>query len=188
MNSEQRNAYISVLKQKEQQTLQQLYQLKVKSKSKLVTDENSTSLRLVQFIKKLEIRRKVFQDIENAVHSFALQEIEQEKKVAFEIEIIREVQKQKHYSSLTFRDLHRNIVVFVNTERLTANSVDYEQWFMTFRHIIMSQKHEIRSETMTFKLYVSTEFVRTLNFSSARLADNFQRSHELNFILSWLKI
>jgi hypothetical protein len=36
---------------------------------------------------------------------------------------------------------------------------------------------------MTSKLYVSAEFARTLSFPLARLADNFQGSHELNFIL-----
>ncbi|EHK96031.1 hypothetical protein M7I_8285 [Glarea lozoyensis 74030] len=49
-------------------------------------------------MKELGIRRKAFQDTGNAVHSSALQEVEQEKEVAFEVETIREVQKQEHYS------------------------------------------------------------------------------------------
>jgi hypothetical protein len=183
VDSEQRSAYISVLKQKEQQTLQQLYQPRAKSKSKLVAGEDPTSLRLVQFMKELGTRRKAFQDTGNAVHSSALQEVEQEKEVAFEVETIREVQKQEHYSPLTFRGLHRDIAVFVNTGRLTADSAGYEQWFMALRHTTLGQKHGIRSEAMTSKLYVSAEFARTLSFPLARLADNFQGSHELNFIL-----
>jgi hypothetical protein len=53
-------------------------------------------------------RRKAFQDTGNAVHSSTLQEVEQEREVAFEVETVREVQKPVHYSPLTFRGLHRD--------------------------------------------------------------------------------
>jgi hypothetical protein len=182
VDSEQRSAYVTVLKQKEQQTLQQLYQPRTKSKSKLVASERPTSSRLVQFMKELESRRKAFQDTGNAVHSSALQEVEQEREVAFEVETIREVQKQVHYSPLTFRGLHRDIVAFANTGRLAADSAGYEQWFMALRRTNLGQKHRIRSEATTSKLYVSAEFSRTLSFPSARLGDNFQGSHQPSFV------
>lgn len=188
VDSEQRSVYVSVLKQKEQQTLQQLYQPRTKSKPKLSLGEGPTSLSLDQFTKELEIRRKDFQDTGNAVHSSALQEVEQEREVAFEVETIREVQKQEHYSPLAFRELHRDIAVFMNTGRLTADSAGYEQWFMALRHTAVGRKHGISSEATTSKLYVSTEFARTLSFPSARVADHFQGSYQLNFVSHFIEI
>jgi len=54
---------------------------------------------------------------------------------------------------------------------------------MALRHTTLGQKPGIRSEAMTSKLYVLAEFARTLSFLLARLANNFQGSHELNLIL-----
>jgi hypothetical protein len=62
-------------------------------------------------MKELGIRRKAFQDTGNAVHSSALQEVEQEKEVAFEVETICEVQKQEHsggpISKLTYQQVSK---------------------------------------------------------------------------------
>ncbi|KAH8810980.1 hypothetical protein F5884DRAFT_897492 [Xylogone sp. PMI_703] len=181
VDSEQRSAYLGVLKQKEQQTLQQLYQPRTKSKSKFIASELPTSPKLVQFTKELEIRRKAFQDTGNAVHSSALQEVEQEREVAFEVEAIREVQKPVHYSPLSFRGLHKDIVIFVNTGRLAVDSAAYEEWLVAVRRTNLGQKYGIKSDATASKLYVSTEFTRTLSLSSARLRDNFQR--QVNWIL-----
>ena len=84
--------------------------------------ENDAGQKLIRFMKEFVIRRKAFQNTGNAVHSSALQDIEQEKEVAFKVETICVVQKQEHYSPIIFRSLHSDIAVFVNTGRPTANS------------------------------------------------------------------
>lgn len=173
---EQRNAYLSILRQKEQQTLAQLYEPRIKSK--LAVSEGPMSSGLVQFMRELNIRRKAFQDTGNAVHGSALQEVEQEREVAFEVETVREVQKPVHYSPLTFRGLHRDIIAFVKTGRLAADSAGYEQWFTALRRSNLGRQHGIRSEAATSKLYISSEFTRTLSLPSARQIDNFQASHQ----------
>lgn len=173
---EQRKAYLSTLRQKEQQTLEELYEPRIKSK--LAVSENPMSSGLIQLMGELKIRRKAFQDAGNAVHGSALQEFEQEREVAFEVETVRKVQKPVHYSPLTFRGLHRDITAFVNTGRLVPNSAGYEQWFIALRCSNLGRKHGIRSEAATSRLFVSSEFTRTLRLPSAQQIDNFQVSHQ----------
>ena len=76
-------------------------------------------------MKELNVRRKGFQDSGNAVHGSALQEVEQEREVAFEVEVVREVEKPVHYSPLSFPGLHQDIIDFVKTGTLAARSGGY---------------------------------------------------------------
>ena len=94
-----------------------------------------------------------------------------------EVETIREVQKQEHYSPLKFGGLHKDIMTFANTGRLSTDSTGYKSWFMALRQTNLGQRHGIKSESVISKLYVSSEFTRTLHFPSARTADNFQVSY-----------
>jgi hypothetical protein len=66
-------------------------------------------------LKDLKNWRKGFQDNVNAVHGSALQEVEQEREVAFEVQQIREVQKPIHYSPFTYPRLHKDIASFAKT-------------------------------------------------------------------------
>lgn len=104
-STDQRDAYLGALRQREQQTLEQLYEPRRKLKS--APTPGSLSPEIAAFMKELNIRRKCFQDNGNAVHGSALQEVEQEREVAFEVEAVREVQKPVYYSPLSFPGLHR---------------------------------------------------------------------------------
>ena len=94
-NNEHRKAYMGVLRQAEQQTLEQLYQPRiVQDISDTSTDASSSSSdifslpfggKIAMFMQELTERRK------NATHgssrnALALEEVEQEREVAFEIE------------------------------------------------------------------------------------------------------
>ena len=81
-NSQQREAYLASLRQIEQQTLEQLYGHNTKPKPS--TSLGKLSPRIAVFMKELNTRRKGFQDTGNAVHGSALQEVEQEREVAYE--------------------------------------------------------------------------------------------------------
>lgn len=200
-NPQQREAYLGSLRQIEQQTLDQLYGHNTKAKPS--TPLGKLSPRIAVFMKELNTRRKGFQDTGNAVHGSALQEVEQEREVAYEglscflsvilsvksranqaffaVEAVREVQKPVHYPAFTFPGLHRSIISFAKTGRLAADSPAYEQAFSALRRTAVGRKYGITGDATSGKLYVSTEFTKTVNVPSGRPYDQFQR--QVNWIL-----
>lgn len=170
-NAEQLEAYLSVLRQSERQTLEQLYKPGPKSKPK--SKPESFSPDIAEFMKELNTRRKGFQDTGNAVHGSTLQEVEQEREVAFEVEATREIQKPTHYSPLSFSRIHKEIVQFVKTGILAVGYGGYEQAFVALRQTSLGIKYGIRSEATSSRLFVSKEFTRTVSIPSDRPNDNF---------------
>lgn len=173
-NESQREAYLGALQQTEQQTLKQFYEPRTKSKP--ATAHGTLSPQIAGFMKELNTRRRGFQDTGNAVHGSALQEVEQEREVAFEVEAIREVQKPVQYPPLPFLGLHRDIVGYVKTGRLVADSKGYVPAFVALRRTALGLKYRINGEAASSRLYVSTEFTRTVHLSHGRPNDNFQVS------------
>jgi hypothetical protein len=183
VDSDQRDAYLSVLRQTEHQTLAQMYKPKLKAKSAKALDFSSPQI--ATFMKELNSRRKGFQDTGNAVHGSALQEVEQEREVAFEVEAVREVQKPIHYSPLSFSALHKDIIGFVKTGRLAAGSGGYEHAFVALGRTTLGLKHRISSEATNSKFFVSKEFARTVKMPLGRTDDRFLVSWQLRFISSF---
>lgn len=170
-SADQRNAYLGVLQQKETQTLKKLYEPKINPKS--IIKDRFLSPQIAAFMKELNALREGFQDTGDAVHVSALQEVEQEREISFEVEAVREVQKPVHYSPLTFLGLHKDILRFVKTGRLVAGSVGYEQASVTLGRTALGLKYGISSQNTTSKLYVSTEFCQTVSLPKGRANDNF---------------
>lgn len=119
-NAEHRVQYLDTLRQKEQLSLHQLYGIKTKAKSVIGTGESASQT--ASFVKELNAMRKSFRDTGDAVHHTALQEVEQEREVAYEVETVREVQKPIHYTAWSFPGLEKDIVTFVRTGRIPAGS------------------------------------------------------------------
>ena len=178
---DQREAYLGTLRQIERQTLEQLYDVRTQSKSAITS--GSSAPEITVFMKELNTRRKAFQDTGNAVHASALQEVEQEREVAFEVEAVREVKKPIHCSPLSFAGLHRDIISFVKIGRLAAGSAGYEQAFVALRRTALGLKYGISSDVTGSHLYVSTEFTKTIVMPRGRPNDNFQVSHTRSTIL-----
>jgi hypothetical protein len=99
----------------------------------------------------------------------------------FAVEAVREVQKPVHYPAFTFPGLHRSIISFAKTGRFTADSAAYEQAFSALRRTAVGKKYGITGDATSGKLYVSTEFTKTVNVPSGRPYDQFQR--QVNWIL-----
>ncbi|KAF7513900.1 hypothetical protein GJ744_006514 [Endocarpon pusillum] len=175
----QRDAYLHEVRQTEQQTLTQLYGPRLKSKT--AKNLKAPSPQVAAFMKELNVRRKGFQDTGNAVHGSALQEVEQEREVAFEVEAVREVEKPVHYSPLSFSGLHKDIVSFMKTGRLAAGDGGYEHVSVALRRTGLGLKHGINSEAAVSRLFVSKEFMRTVSIPLGRTNDNFLR--QVNWIL-----
>lgn len=172
---DQRDAYLDILRQNEQQTLVQLYR---PSRPKPTKALGPFAPQIVPLMNELDHRRKGFQDRGDAVHASTLQEVEQEREVAYEVEAIREVQKPVRQSPYSFRGLHKDIMNFVKTGNLAAGDGGYEHAFVALRHTALGQKYNIKSEVIKSKFYLSKEFSRTvLPLGSPN--DNFLVSHDL---------
>jgi hypothetical protein len=172
-NGGHRSEYLAVLRQAEQQTLAQLYMPVTRPKSAKALESFSGQNKA--YMEALHTRRQGFQDTGNAVHGSALQEVEQEREVAHETEVVREVQKPVRYSPLTFPGLHKDIKNFVLTGNRVIDSTGYEQAFVALRRTSLGMKFGIHSEATTSRLYVSSQFMRTI-VMSGRPNDNFQVS------------
>ncbi|KAL9125857.1 MAG: hypothetical protein Q9217_005002 [Psora testacea] len=179
VQSEQRDAYLKVLRENEQQTLEQLY--KPRAKPKISTALETFAPAITAIMKELKVRRKGFQDTGNAVQGSALQEVEQEREVAFEVETVREVKKPVHHSPLSFLGLHKDIIAFVETGRLAAGSEAYEHIFVALRRTSLGSKHGINNNAITSRLFLSWEFTRTVSMPRGRRNDDFLR--QVNWIL-----
>ncbi|KAI9782401.1 MAG: hypothetical protein M1816_001899 [Peltula sp. TS41687] len=174
VQADHRSQYLDALRQTEQYTLEELYEPRRQPKSAATL--GSSSPEIAAFATELDRLRKGFQDTGHAVHGSALQEVEQEREIALEVEAVREVQKPVHYSALPFRGLHEDIRKFVKTGILAATgSTGYEQVFVTLRRTGLGQKYGINSATASSRLYVSMEFTRTVKLPLNRPNDNFQR-------------
>jgi hypothetical protein len=78
----QRENFLQAIRTIEQQTLEQLYGVSSKGKGSRL--DHKFSPRLASFMKELKARKSGFQDTGDAVHGSALQEVEQEREVAYE--------------------------------------------------------------------------------------------------------
>ncbi|KAI9771414.1 MAG: hypothetical protein M1839_002804 [Geoglossum umbratile] len=185
-SADERESYLGALRQTEKQTLVQLYEPKTQPKP--AAPLSVLSPEFATFMKELNRRRKCFQDTNDAVHGSALQEVEQEREreVAFEVEAVREVQKPTHYLPFKFPGLHRDIINFVKTGRLVGDSGGYGQAFEALRKTAVGLKYGVGSQATTSRLYVSTEFTKTVNLPTGRPHDNFQANivREPELILS----
>ena len=109
--------YLSNIRSKELQSLKQLYEPKDHQRGAVIkVSDFAPSLRA--HVSELLKRRKGFQDRGVAVHSSALEEVEQEREMEFEVESVREVQPPIHFKALKIAKLHPHIEEFATTGKL----------------------------------------------------------------------
>ncbi|KAM0427773.1 hypothetical protein ACHAPT_007229 [Fusarium lateritium] len=175
----QRKAYVQAIKQDEQQTLQHLYEPKLKSRATGVQTSNNDALK--QFISELNTRRKAFQDTGKAVHASALQEVEQEREVAFEVESVRQVKKPHHYAAHSFPGLNASLEAFARTGRLPPDSHYFNHIFHALSRTGIGRKFKVSPKATQSKLLETVEFGRTIKLQGEISNDNFLRP--VNWIL-----
>ena len=170
---QQREPYLATIKQNEQQTLQQLYEPKLKSRPADL-QASVTNPKISSFVKELNKRRKHFQDTaRNAVHSSALQEVEQEREVAFEVESVRQVKKPFQFTALAFPGLHRDLEAFVRTGHLPADPSGVSHFLVSMARTGLGQKFRTSRTASSSKLFVSVEFNRSVKLVNDVPNDNF---------------
>jgi hypothetical protein len=164
-DAQDRTAYVRVLQHPEQQTLEQLYggcTKDIHGRFSFTT----TFPQLETFRKKLNHLRLGMSSTANILHS-ALEEVEQEREVEFEVEEVREVQKALHYKAHVFPGIHPAISGFVSTGRLYGNA-GYEHVFDAVSRTSIGERFRIKGTES--RLFVSVEFMKTIK---GGLIDNF---------------
>ncbi|KAK4169727.1 hypothetical protein QBC43DRAFT_37606 [Cladorrhinum sp. PSN259] len=177
----ERQDYIAAIKQNELQTLQDMYEPKVKGGK--ANEFKSSNPSVAAFAKELKIRRKGFQDTGRAVHGSALQEVEQEREVAFEVEAVRQVKKPVRCDPLSFPGLHRDIEIFARTGRLPVDSYTIQPVFRLLSRTFLGGKYRVAAKGchLESRLYVSAEFGKTVKYCTELSRDTFLRP--VNWIL-----
>jgi hypothetical protein len=134
----------------------------------------SSHPKVAAFAEELNVRRKGFQDTGRAVHGSALQEVEQEREVAFEVESVRQVKKQVQYDALRFPGLHTDIEAFARTGRLPVDSHAIVHVFQVLSTTALGRKHKVscRGNHAQSKLFVSAEFTRTVKLYTSSAPDS----------------
>jgi hypothetical protein len=172
-NAQSRKAYLDVVRSKELQSLQQLYEPKHQQRGTLIK-VSAFEPCLRTYVNEVLQRRKGFQDRGFAIHASALEEVEQEREMEFEVEAVREVQDPVHFRALKVARLHPDIEKLATTGRLTARSDAFQPMFHALQKTAIGMRHRTITATGTAaRLHVSTQFTRTVSVNEPN--DNFLR-------------
>lgn len=168
-STKHREAHMSVILQKESSTLKEIYGSKAQSLGLDGASLAITNPELRSFYGTLTKKKKDLTHTVSEAFACALDEVEQEREVEFQVEEIRQVRKPTHYDALEFPGMHPNIVRFIEKGVLRGTD-GYEHAFTALGRTTLGRKHEVRSTGS--KLYVSAEFRRTISVSKDP-SDNF---------------
>lgn len=176
---EHRMMLLNVIRQQERQTLNQQYG-RVSDSSIKGTPDEVTFPCLKNFMSTLAAQRVSRAGKLGAIgmHSSALEEVEQEREVEFQVEEVRQVQKQKIFKPLNFPRLHPAFEDFVHKGRLVGDE-GYMHAFRFLGSTSIGQKFMVQPTSSRF--FVSNEFTRTVVLSKQGLnkhPDNFLRPVE----------
>ncbi|KAI1495818.1 hypothetical protein F5X99DRAFT_422623 [Biscogniauxia marginata] len=172
----QRKKLLSVLRQPERQTLNQLYG--GDSGRPVGSMDQMATPKLQVFGEKLTR----LGDSSCVSRAGALEVVEQEREVQVEFEQVRQVQKRPLYEALSFPGLHASISHFVRTGLLdatlsTPGNCGFEHAFSCMARTTVGNNFSVR-ETAS-KLFVSKEFGRTIKWRDEKtVAENFLRGVE----------
>lgn len=186
-----RDPYLNIVRSNELHSLSQLYEPKLSRRGAAFKISDFAPV-LQPYISEIVRRRKGFQDRGFGVQSAALEEVEQEREMEFEIECVREVQQPVHFRAMKVVKLHRDIAEFATTGRLPADSDAFQPMFCALQKTALGIKHgTISSAIKAARLYVSKQYGRAVSLQEPN--DNFLRpchwllwspSSEIGMILS----
>lgn len=174
-NGNHRKEYMEQLQQPEQQTLEQLYAPRVQEVHDPVSLQNISlpiDGKLCEYIQELKQSYYASRVNKGSVICSALEEVEQEREVAYEIEEERELQRPDLMKAHKFPGLHRAIEIFVRTGLLDNNG-DCIKASTVLDLTQLGRKHKIEASCLMSRLYVSPEFLRTIRLKKGEKDDNF---------------
>lgn len=179
----ERMLYLNVIMQEERQDLEQLYGPVTDKAIKGSPDEVYNPI-LKRYMAILSEKRKaaVQHPKGQRIHSSALEEVEQEREVAYEVQEIRQPEKPIFYKALAFPRLHPVIDRFARTGILRGSN-GYMHVFDSLRTTIIGKKFGIHGTGS--RLYCSAEFSRSVDLViGAKTGDNFLVSAHLTTRIS----
>lgn len=164
-----RDTFLKVIQHPERQTLEQLYgEMTDTQPNNSLNNLLFTELRAI--MEELNERRRTANSYGQVIQGSVLEEVEQEREVAFQVEEIRQVQKSRHYKALIFPGLHVAVSNFVKTGDLVGGS-GYEHAFAAVARTEIGQKHHVcRNRSL---LFVSAEFIQTIELRNQSPNDDF---------------
>jgi hypothetical protein len=170
-NAQDREAYVKVLQRLEQQTLKQLYGNRAHDTQR--PSVRTTFPQILAFVSELSELHRAAARKPNALLSSALEEVEQEREVEVQVEEVRQVQRPMQYKALGFPGLHHTISTFVRTGILSGGE-GYEHVFAAVSRTSVGQRFHVTGTES--RLFVSAEFMRTIETGKGDRIDNFQVS------------
>ncbi|KAK3356620.1 hypothetical protein B0T25DRAFT_603140 [Lasiosphaeria hispida] len=173
-DANQRAKYTATIKQNELQTLREMYEPRPKG-AKPAATLRSSHPKVNALAEELSTRRKDFQDTGRAVHGSALQEVEQEREVAFEVETVRQVKKPPLYEALWFTGLHRDLDMFARSGQMPVDSHFICPLFSFLSKTTIGRKHHVSAKGRQSKLFLSGEFQRTVKSCTDLVKDTIVR-------------
>lgn len=167
-----RMLYLNVIMQEEHQDLEQLYGPVTDRATKGSPDEVRNSTLKHYMAELVRKRKEASRDPKGAhVHSSALEEVEQEREVAYEVQEIRQPEKPLFYDALKFHRLHPTIERFARTGVLHGVN-GYMHVFESLRTTVIGKKFDVHGTGS--RLYCSVELSRSVDLVvGAKTADNF---------------
>ncbi|MCJ1447859.1 MAG: hypothetical protein MMC23_008371 [Stictis urceolatum] len=171
-DAKQRAAYLKVLEQPEQYSLEQLYGPSRKTKRHLVAARGFAELE--GYVEKLNDMRREISDTIDTVQASAHQEVEQEREVAIEVEAVRERKNPHRATGLPQPRLNKDVERFVATGRLGTNTWAFQQMFVALRLTALGQRLGINGSATTSSLYITQDFGKTI-VTDHRPRDEYSR-------------
>ncbi|KAI1002778.1 hypothetical protein K3495_g5425 [Podosphaera aphanis] len=180
--SRDRSDYLKIIRKVEDFTLEELYGIGGKKKEPAFSNPGPM---IANFVKELKVRCRGFLSSEKMNGNETLQEVEQEREVANEVQTVRQLQSPVIYTPLKFPSLHAEIRSFVKTGLILKNATAYEPAFKFIARTSIGQKYNVTLQGTSEKLYVSIEFDRTVQRAGGS-RNEFQRVDHLNRPVHWI--
>lgn len=172
-DEDDRSQYVDSVKQNEHQTLQKLYGPQARSKQAKALPKGKSTLS--NYTRELETKRKTFQDTGSAVHASALQEVEQEREIEFEVESVRQLKRPPPYPAHQFPGIHKDLESFALTGRKPGGSDWFVPMFQALSRTGIGRKYKVDYNTQGYPLFVSREFEKTVKLTTESNHDQYLR-------------
>ncbi|RKF80414.1 putative p-loop containing nucleoside triphosphate hydrolase [Golovinomyces cichoracearum] len=168
----ERQKFFSVIRPEEDLNIEDIYGMKKRRKLLSFSDSEPA---IGSILKQLRTQSEGYMESGNCHYSTALQEVEQEREVANEIQVIEQKQKPVHYKPLNFKGIHPHILEFIDTGKVRSVSSGYELAFEFISRTIIGRKYSVNRRAFSPKLFVSIEFDRTVKEGSQIRTDHLHR-------------
>ena len=166
---EQREVYLKAIRQKEQLGLEEIYKPRYVNSQSVVHALESPQLR--HFMEILQRRRPISTTGDSVVGS-ALEQVEQEREIAHEVEQVREVEKPVHFKAHPVRELDHGVWHFAINGNMPIPCT-FDTVFAYMRKTELGSRYGFCETANGSRLFVSPEYSRTVKITKGQSNDNF---------------